>query len=92
MWRHGYTYSGHATVAAVALANLDVIEREGLVARARELEDELAGALAPLAGHALVSEVRAGTGVLAAVQIDPAAIEAGHDAAREGSCLGVRGS
>ena len=75
MWRHGYTYTGHATVAAAALANLDVIEREGLVARARELESELAEALEPLAGHALVSEVRAGTGVMAAVQIDPAALE-----------------
>ena len=31
-WRHGYTYSGHATAAAVALANLAIIEREGLLA------------------------------------------------------------
>jgi putrescine---pyruvate transaminase len=76
MWRHGYTYAGHATVAAAALANLEVIEREGIVARARTLEGELAAALAPLAEHALVSEVRAGTGVLAAVQIDPDALEA----------------
>ncbi len=30
MFRHGYTYSGHATVAAAALANLDIVEREGL--------------------------------------------------------------
>jgi len=71
MFRHGYTYSGHATVSAVAMANLDIIEREGLVARAATLEQTLAAALAPLADHPLVSEVRAGTGVLAAVQIDP---------------------
>ena len=32
MFRHGFTYSGHATACAVGLANLDVIEREGLVA------------------------------------------------------------
>src|SRR6266536_15134 len=37
MWRHGYTYSGHATVAAAALANLDIIEREGLLERSRSL-------------------------------------------------------
>jgi len=74
MWRHGYTYSGHATVAAAALANLDVIEREGLIERARSLETELAGALRPLESHDLVSEVRVAEGVLAAVQIDPAAI------------------
>jgi len=67
MWRHGYTYSGHAAACAAALANLDLIEREGLVGRAAELERELADALAPLARHPHVREVRAGTGVLAAV-------------------------
>jgi putrescine aminotransferase len=76
MWRHGYTYSGHATVAAAALANLDIMEREGLVDRARVLEKELADALLPLGTHELVSEVRVAEGVLAAVQIDPAAIAA----------------
>ncbi len=70
MWRHGYTYSGHATAAAAALANLDVMERETLPKRALDLEQDLAEALAPLAEHALVGEVRSGTGVLAAVQID----------------------
>ncbi len=74
MFRHGYTYTGHAAVTAAALANLDIIEREGLVDRAKRLEGELADALAPLADHPLVGEVRAGTGVLAAVQIDPEAV------------------
>jgi putrescine aminotransferase len=74
MWRHGYTYSGHATVAAAALANLDILEREGLIGRARTLELELAEALRPLADHELVTEVRVAEGVLAAVQIDPARI------------------
>ena len=41
-WRHGYTYSGHSTATAVAHANLDLMERDGLVARALELETELA--------------------------------------------------
>ncbi len=53
VWRHGYTYSGHAAASAAALANLDIMEREGLCERARELETELADALAPLASHAL---------------------------------------
>jgi putrescine---pyruvate transaminase len=70
MWRHGYTYSGHAAAAAAALANLEVMEREALPKRALELEQDLAEALAPLAEHALVGEVRSGTGVLAAVQVD----------------------
>jgi putrescine---pyruvate transaminase len=33
---HGYTYSGHPVACAVALANLDVIEKEGLLQRVRE--------------------------------------------------------
>jgi putrescine aminotransferase len=68
MFRHGYTYSGHASVAAAALANLDILEREGLHKRALQLESDLSEALAPLGSHPLVEEVRAGTGVLAAVQ------------------------
>ena len=38
VWRHGYTYSGHATATAAAHPNLDIMEREELVrprARAR---------------------------------------------------------
>jgi adenosylmethionine-8-amino-7-oxononanoate aminotransferase len=50
------------------------MEREALPERARALESELADALAPLASHPLVSEVRAGVGMLAAVQIAPDAI------------------
>jgi adenosylmethionine-8-amino-7-oxononanoate aminotransferase len=74
VWRHGYTYSGHATATAAALPNLDIMEREGLPARALELERELAEALAPLADHPMVSEVRAGLGVMAAVQLDRALV------------------
>ena len=32
---HGYTYSGHPVACAVALKNLEIIEREGLVERVR---------------------------------------------------------
>ena len=69
LWRHGYTYSGHATVAAAAIANLDIMQREDLCGRARTLESSLLAALAPLAGHELVEEVRGGVGVLAAVNL-----------------------
>ncbi len=69
VFRHGYTYSGHPAAAAVALANLDLIEREQLVPRVAALEPVLARAMAPLAGHPMVSAVRAGTGLLAAVEI-----------------------
>jgi adenosylmethionine-8-amino-7-oxononanoate aminotransferase len=76
MFRHGYTYSGHAGVSAAALANLDIIEKEGLLERAKVLESSLLETLSTLADHPLVSEVRGGTGVLAAVQIEPARLDA----------------
>ena len=72
VWRHGYTYSGHATATAAAHANLDIMEREQLAARALELEGELTEALSPLLAHGLVSELRSGLGAVAGVQVDPA--------------------
>jgi adenosylmethionine-8-amino-7-oxononanoate aminotransferase len=73
IFRHGYTYSGHAAVAAASHANLDILDRDGLITRGGVLEGELTEALAPLADHPLVAEVRSGTGVMAAVQLaDPA--------------------
>jgi adenosylmethionine-8-amino-7-oxononanoate aminotransferase len=74
MFRHGYTYSGHAAVAAASHANLDILDREGLIARGLELERELEEALAPLADHPLVTEVRSGTGAMAAVQLTDAEV------------------
>jgi putrescine---pyruvate transaminase len=70
VFRHGYTYSGHPAAAAVALANLELIEREQLIDRVRSLEPVLTRAMAPLAGHPAVGDVRSGTGLLAAVEID----------------------
>src|SRR6185503_7606864 len=67
IFRHGYTYSGHAAACAVALASLEVIETERLVERVRELELALEAALRPLEEHELVSEVRT-IGLLGAVE------------------------
>jgi putrescine---pyruvate transaminase len=72
MFRHGFTYSGHPTACAAGMANLDLMQRERLVERVAELEPVLAEAVAPLTGAPLVSEVRAGLGLLAAIEIDPA--------------------
>ena len=71
MFRHGLTYSGHATACVVAEANLDIVEREDLVARAGELEGVLARALAPLRDHPLVEDLRTGSGFMAGVQLRP---------------------
>jgi adenosylmethionine-8-amino-7-oxononanoate aminotransferase len=69
VFRHGSTYAGHATCCAAALANIALLERDGLIERGREQEQALFDALAPLAAHDLVAEVRGGTGTMAAVEL-----------------------
>ena len=70
MFVHGYTYSGHAAACAAAMANLDIIEREELVARVAALEPVFDGAVRRLESAALVGEVRT-VGLTAAVAIAP---------------------
>jgi putrescine aminotransferase len=66
---HGYTYSGHPTSCAVALKNIEIMEREGLVERtANETGPYLAQALASIADHPLVGEARS-LGLIGAVEI-----------------------
>ncbi len=66
---HGFTYSGHPVCAAVALRNIEIIERENLVARTRnETGPALTAALARLKDHPLVGEVR-NLGLLGAIEI-----------------------
>ena len=54
----GYTYNGHPTAAAVALANLDIIEREGLLERAKTMGAYLHEGLKTLLDLDIVGEVR----------------------------------
>jgi L-2,4-diaminobutyrate transaminase len=68
VFSHGYTYSAHPLAAAAAMTNLDIIERDGLVAQAKARGDHLAARLkAEFDGHPLVAEVR-GYGLLGAVE------------------------
>lgn len=67
-WMHAYTYSGHATCCAVALANLDIIEREKLPANAGQMGKRLHAGLQALAGEfACIGDVRS-LGLMAAVE------------------------
>jgi putrescine aminotransferase len=75
MLRHGQTYAGHPSACAAALANISILERERLIPRGRELERELVEALAPLAEHPLVGEVRGGVGLMGAVSLDTELVE-----------------
>jgi putrescine aminotransferase len=67
-WMHAFTYSGHPTGCAVALANIGIIEREGLVERAATLGQRLLNRLGALASHPHVGDVR-GLGLMAAVEL-----------------------
>lgn len=67
---HGFTYSGHPVACAVALANIRILEREGLVDRTRTdigpyFQDRLHEAFDD---HPIVGEVR-GVGLIAAIEL-----------------------
>ncbi len=72
--RHGATYAAHATCCAAALANIALLERDGLLERGRSQEQALLDRLKPLADLPNVEEVRGGIGLLAAVQPTPDAL------------------
>ena len=74
IFRHGYTYSGHSGAAAAALANLDIIEREGLIARVAALEPKLAASVRRLEASPMVGEIRV-VGLTAAVSLTAAVLE-----------------
>ena len=59
VFRHGATYAGHATAAAVALRHLDILERDGLIPRVKQLEAVLETEFAQLAQRqAAVTDAR----------------------------------
>jgi adenosylmethionine-8-amino-7-oxononanoate aminotransferase len=65
---HAATYSGHPVCCAVALANIGIIEKEGLVERARVQGDRFRAGLETLSTLPSVGEVR-GIGMLAAIEL-----------------------
>ncbi|PQO23674.1 hypothetical protein C2I36_06880 [Rhodobacteraceae bacterium WD3A24] len=74
---HGWTYSAHPIGAAAGVANLELIDRLGLVDNARDTGAYLNKALAEaLAGAPFIGDIR-GEGMLAAVELvrDPATCE-----------------
>jgi putrescine---pyruvate transaminase len=82
---HGYTYSGHPVSAAVALRNIEIIEREGLVERTRsDTGPYLAKALATLDDHPLVGETRS-VGLIGAVEITSDKATGARFGGKEGS-------
>jgi L-2,4-diaminobutyrate transaminase len=65
---HGFTYSGHPVGGAVGLANLDIMEREGLIENSAEMGTYLRDQLRErLADNPFVGDVR-GAGLMVAVE------------------------
>ena len=76
VFMHGYTYSGHPAACAAAIANIDLIEKEGLVERAKHIGKRISKGLEALKSDGLLSEVR-GVGAIWAGQISGATTEQG---------------
>lgn len=86
---HGFTYSGHPTCAAAALANLEVIEKLGLVERTRDDTGPYFQRKLQEAGqHPAVAEVR-GVGLIGALEVIP---REGREALTPTTMLGVKAS
>lgn len=69
-FRSGSTYGGHTVACTATLANIDIIEREGLVEHAAEIGAHLRDRFAALRRkHAVIGDVR-GIGLLWAVILD----------------------
>jgi putrescine---pyruvate transaminase len=67
-WMHAYTYSAHPTACAVGIANIDLIEREGLVENAARMGQRLAAGLRGLADLPIVGDARS-FGLLGRVEV-----------------------
>ncbi len=71
-FRHGMTHSGHSIACAGAMANLDIIERENLIDRVRDLETVLSDLVLEMSDDEGVVEVRSGLGLMAGIQLESA--------------------
>ena len=68
-WMHAYTYSGHPTCCAVALKNIEIMERDRLSEYAAKMGEYLrAGLTAAFGNHPNTGDIRSGKGLLAAVE------------------------
>jgi len=73
MLRHGYTYSGHPAACAAAVANLRILDEDGLVERAVHVGERLGPALQALVDDGLAVACR-GIGAIWAVDLGEDAI------------------
>lgn len=67
-FHHGFTFSGHPTVAAAVLAHIEILEREHLVQRAATMGKVLKERLERFYTYPIVGDVR-GIGMILAIEL-----------------------
>ena len=68
LFRHGITFGGHPLCAAIALANIDIFERDGVLENVRALEPHLEAKLRTLRDLPIVGDTR-GAGFFWAIEL-----------------------
>ena len=68
-WMHGYTYSGHAAACAVGVANIDIMEREGLLQNSATMGSRLLEGLQSLVAEFPNIDNARGVGLLAGIDV-----------------------
>ena len=68
-WMHGYTYSGHATACAVGIANIDIMERDGLLQNSADMGACLLEGLQSLVAEFPNIDNARGVGLLAGIDV-----------------------
>jgi adenosylmethionine-8-amino-7-oxononanoate aminotransferase len=68
IYRHGMTFGGHPVGCAIALKNLEIIQRDGIIERVVTYQDEFRARLASLLDRPLVGDLR-GTGYFYALEL-----------------------
>ncbi len=68
MYSHGITFGGHPVMSAIALKNIEIMKREGIVERVREQEPQFRKTLGQLLDLPIVGDLR-GAGYLYAIEL-----------------------
>jgi len=85
---HGHTYTANPVCCAAALANLELMHQRGTVARAAAIGERLGAALAPVAAHDGVVEVRR-IGTMTGIEVRPVGERTGFEVCRAARRRGV---
>ena len=68
MFSHGVTFGGHPVMCAIALKNIEIMKREGIVDHVQETQDVFRAKLETLRALPIVGDIR-GTGFFYAVEL-----------------------